>query len=287
MITFRYHLVSLAAVLLALAAGVALGSGLLDDTGSRLSGDDDGPDPALSRFESGYAARTAPALLDGKLSKRSVAVLTLPGARASEATSIVSDLEEAGATVTARGELKAKLLDASERQFAEGVAQESAGDVSGVDAAGGSYARVGAALSRTYLGTAGRPVDDKALAVSAAFDEAGLLSWTKKPSKLADLVVVVAGPGRAEDSGEVLATLATAFDRAGKGVVVAGPARSGEDGGTIAAVRGSNAAGEVSTVDVTDSAAGRVVTALALAKEAGGSSGSWGTARSADGAVPR
>ena len=36
MINFRYHLVSIAAILLALAAGIALGSGPLDDAGSSL-----------------------------------------------------------------------------------------------------------------------------------------------------------------------------------------------------------------------------------------------------------
>jgi hypothetical protein len=37
-ITFRYHLVSVAAILLALAAGIALGSGPLDEAGDTLRG---------------------------------------------------------------------------------------------------------------------------------------------------------------------------------------------------------------------------------------------------------
>ncbi|MEH3034753.1 MAG: copper transporter [Aeromicrobium erythreum] len=287
MITFRYHLVSLAAVLLALAAGVTLGSGLLQDTGDRLSGDSTGADPALSRFEAGYAARTGPDLLDGTLSKRSVAVLSLPGARAAEVSSVVADLRSAGATVTARGELTGKLLDSSERQFAESVAQESAGDVQGVDSTGSSYSRVGAALGRAFLGKAGGAVDGTATSISTAFDEAGLLSWSSKPSRMADLTVVVAGPSRAGDGAEVVEQLAAAFDRSGKGVVVAGPSASSEDGGLVAGLRGAGVDDRVSTVDVTDSAAGRVVTVLALASEAAGRSGSWGTSRSADGAVPR
>ena len=54
----------------------------------------------------------------------------------------------------------------------------------------------------------------------------------------------------------------------------------------LAALRDSDAASQVSTVDVTDTAAGRVVVALALAREAEGQSGSWGTSRSADGPLP-
>jgi hypothetical protein len=65
-INFRYHLVSIAAVLLALAAGIALGSGPLDDATSGLtenSRSDTAADPALARFETGYAGLTSGALL--------------------------------------------------------------------------------------------------------------------------------------------------------------------------------------------------------------------------------
>jgi hypothetical protein len=69
--------------------------------------------------------------------------------------------------------------------------------------------------------------------------------------------------------------------------VLAGPSTSSQDGGVLAELRDSDAATQVSTVDVTDTAAGRVVVALALASEADGQTGSWGTARSADGSLPR
>ena len=80
--------------------------------------------------------------------------------------------------------------------------------------------------------------------------------------------------------------MAGALDASGKGVVVAGPSSSSTDGGIVKAVRDSDATSSVSTVDVTDLAAGRVVTVLAAAKEATGLSGSWGTSRSADGGLP-
>ena len=99
--------------------------------------------------------------------------------------------------------------------------------------------------------------------------------------------MIVSGPGRAGDSGSVSAQMAKAIDAAGKGAVLAGPSTSSQDGGVLAELRDSDAASQVSTVDVTDTAAGRVVVALALAREAKGQSGSWGTSRSADGAVPR
>jgi hypothetical protein len=288
-ISFRYHLVSIAAVLLALAAGVALGAGPLDDN-TVLSGDSTAgtsADPAIARFESGYAARTSGALLKDALKGRSVVVMTLPGARAEETKDIRADIEKAGAGVTGEVQLTSKLIDPANRQFAEGVAQQSASDVEGVTDAGESYGRIGAALGRSVLGDSGKNLDSTATTISSAFAEGKLITNTAKPEKFATLAVVVSGPGRAGDSGSVAAQLAKALDGAGGGAVLAGPSTSSQDGGVLAELRDSDAASQVSTVDVTDTAAGRVVVALALAREDKGQSGSWGTSRSADGAVPR
>lgn len=289
MISFRYHLVSIAAVLLALAAGVALGAGPLDDNTVLSGGEGSGSsaDPAIARFESGYAARTSGALLKDALKGRSVVVMTLPGARAEETKDIRADIEKAGADVTGEVQLTSKLVDPANRQFAEGVAQQSASDVKGVTDAGESYGRIGAALARSVLGDQGKKLDTTATTISSAFGEGKLVSYSAKPEQFATLAVVVSGPGRAGDSGSVAAQLSKAVDGAGGGAVLAGPSTSSQDGGVLATLRDSDAASQVSTVDVTDTAAGRVVVALALAREAKGQSGSWGTSRSADGAVPR
>ncbi|KQY58934.1 hypothetical protein ASD11_04745 [Aeromicrobium sp. Root495] len=284
MISFRYHLVSIAAVLIALAAGVALGAGLLDDAGSELSGSDDSTDPALARFDEGYAARTAPALLGDKLAKHSVVVLTLPGADEGQVADVVADVKKAGGSVTGQGVLTAKLLDPANRQFAESVAQQAASDA-GVTLSGESYAQVGEALGRSVAGKVDASLDDKAAAVDAAMVEAKLVTWKNKPSKAADLAVVVSGSSRAGGSGPVLAALAQGLDGAGAGTVVAGPTASSREEGYVAEVRDADS--PVSTVDVTDAAAGPVVVALALAREASGNNGAWGTSRSADGALPR
>ncbi len=111
---------------------------------------------------------------------------------------------------------------------------------------------------------------------------------TKAPAKVATLAVLVTGPERAggSDQSGVIAALAGALNGNGKGVVVAGPSSSSTDGGAVKAVRDSDFATEVSTVDVTDTAAGRVVTALVAAAQADGQPGAWGTSRSGSGAVP-
>jgi hypothetical protein len=282
MITFRYHLVSVAAVLLALAAGVALGAGVLDE---RLTAPADdaapsGGDSALVSFEDGYAARTAPGLIDGTLDDRTVVVLTLPGARDGEVAGIRRDLERAGATVTGTVGLTAKVLDPANRQFSESVAQESAPDVTGE-----GYARVGAALGRSLLGRSGADLDETARTVASAFDEGGLTDAEQAPDAFASLAVVVTGPSRAGDGAEVLSGLVRSLAGSGSGVLVAGPSTASRDGGAVDVVRRD--ASQVSTVDVTDTSAGRAVTALALARVAAGESGAWGTSRSSDGPVPQ
>ncbi len=292
MINFRYHLVSVAAILLALAAGIALGSGPLDDASSSLGGDKSSAavtDPAVVSFESAYAARTSTSLFKDALKGQSVVVITLPGASAAEAKSVSTLLSQSEAEVTGQIELTSKLLSPANRQFAEGVAQQAGADVPGVGEAGDSYGRIGAALGRSILATKTAALDPTASTIRSAFAEGQLITLTSAPSKLATLAVVITGPkaSSSSDQGTVVAAMAAALDAAGKGVVVAGPASSSTDGGIVKAVRDSDAASSVSTVDVSDVAAGRVVTVLAAAREAAGQSGAWGTSRSADGGLPK
>ena len=292
MINFRFHLVSIAAILIALAAGVALGSGPLDDTGDSLRGEatasQKAVDPAVAAFESGYAGRTSAALLNGKLKGQTIVVLTVPGTSATEAKGVTSNLQAAGAEVTGEVALTSKLLDASGRQFAEGVAQQSAQDVPGVSASGDSYGRIGAALGRALLADQPAAPDETAGTIRSAFAEGKLITLTAAPKKLATLAVLVSGPERTggSDQSGVIAALAGALNGTGKGVVVAGPSSSSTDGGAVKAVRESDFATEVSTVDVTDTASGRVVTALVAAAQASGQPGAWGTSRSGSGAIP-
>ncbi|GAA2069623.1 copper transporter MctB [Aeromicrobium halocynthiae] len=285
MISFRYHLVSVAAVFVALSLGLVLGSGYLAQSVSTAGGGGQDGDEGLTSFEDGFAARTVPGLVDGTLEDRTVVVLTMPSARAEEVDPLVETLEAAGATVTGRGALSSTLVDPANRQFAESVAEESATDVESVTAAGDAYTRVGAALARSVVGEGAR--DDQARTISSAFVEGELLSWESEPSDAADLVVVVAGPGRSGDAASALGPMLTAIDSASTATLLAGPSRSSLDGGLVAAIRDSDVAGEISTVDVLDTAAGRGVATLALARAAADDNGDWGTDRSADGAVPQ
>lgn len=292
MINFRYHLVSIAAVLLALAAGVALGAGLLDEGAESVTGTqptEQQVDPGLTAFENAYAARTAGALTKNRLKGQSIVVLTVPGSNAAEVKGVTAELQSAGAEVTGQVNLTSKLLASSGRQFAEGVAQQSAQDVPGVSSAGDSYGRIGAALGRAFVADKAAATDQTAATIRSAFAEGKLITMRAAPKKLATMTVLVTGPRRGgqADQSNVIAALASALKADGRGIVVAGPSSSSDDGGAVKAVRDGDSATEISTVDVTDTAAGRIVTALVASTQAKGQPGAWGTSRSSSGAVPK
>ena len=106
-----------------------------------------------------------------------------------------------------------------------------------------------------------------------------------------DLAVVVsAGPVAGADPAPRLATLTalvSSLDNAGRGVVVAGGSAAAGSTGLIGAVRADQGlASAVSSVDDADRPVGQVATVFALAQEAAGRSGQYGTAAGAEGPFP-
>jgi hypothetical protein len=286
-INLRYHVISLAAVLLALAAGIAVGAGLLDESDAAATASDANQaevSPAVTGFDAGYASLTSPGLLRDKLKNRTVLLVTTPGARDNEVDSLIENLTTSGARVTGQVGLTTKLLSPSNRQFVEGVATQS--DPEAADASS-DYDKIGTAIARGYLTKGNGSIDETARTIRSAFVEGGLLEPEQDPETSAQLALIVSGPSGASAGGEgtVVSSIVTSLDAGSQGVAVAGPVSSGESG-VVNAVRGSDAAANVSTIDVTDTGTGRVAAILGLVREAAGQSGAWGTSRAADGPVP-
>ncbi|MDO9380191.1 MAG: copper transporter [Nocardioidaceae bacterium] len=296
MIDFRYHIVSLVAVFLALAVGVTLGAGLLggalstdlasSDTGSSRA--QSTTDRQVEQFQAGFADGVAPALLEDRLAGQGVAVFVLPGADGATVRGVSEDVVAAGGKVTAQVSVTSKLVDPSGRQFAEGVADQSLSGVEGVSADGESYDRVGTALARAYLVDADAPVavDESATTIASAFTESGLATAEKAPAQRGTLAVVVAGDPDGSGTGDVVAAVAGGLDAASKGVVVAGTPASARGDGAVAGIRGGDDAAAVSTVDTAETAAGAAVTVLALREQSDGSAGQYGAVDATDGAMP-
>ncbi|MGP0023577.1 MAG: copper transporter [Streptosporangiaceae bacterium] len=127
MIDFRYHLVSIVAVFLALAVGIVLGStelrgaaiSALDQTSNALSSKlnaADNENSALQQQVNGdrsFAQAAEPVLLAHLLEGRRVVVITAPGAPNTVVSGITTALGDAGATVSGQVALSAKFADTS------------------------------------------------------------------------------------------------------------------------------------------------------------------------------
>jgi Copper transport outer membrane protein, MctB len=128
-IDFRYHLVSIVAVFLALAIGIVLGStelqgptyNLLNQTTAKLQNELDQAssqrDAAQQQADLGenYAQAVEPVVLHNLLAGQRLLIITEPGAPASVVTAISNAAtQDAGATVTGQIALQPKFFDNSD-----------------------------------------------------------------------------------------------------------------------------------------------------------------------------
>jgi Copper transport outer membrane protein, MctB len=128
-IDFRYHLVSIVAVFLALAIGIVLGStelqgpayNFLNQTTAKLQNEYDQAssqrDVAQQQADLGenYAQAVEPVVLHNLLAGQRLLIITEPGAPASVVTAISNAAtQDAGATVTGQIALQAKFFDNSD-----------------------------------------------------------------------------------------------------------------------------------------------------------------------------
>ncbi|WP_337063266.1 copper transporter [Kineococcus sp. G2] len=314
MIDFRYHVISLVSVFLALAVGIVLGAGPLNEgisTGitdqvrqlteerEQLRAERDEA-LAVGEAQDAWAEAVAPAVVERQLGGRTVAVVQLPGADASTTDAAVEVLREAGATVPALVTVQDDWTDEAQ----EGAREELAADLAERLAADGGTAVTGeapevlaAALSRALVtgDLAQTVVDDPARTeLLTALADAGLVEVDGEVTQRSTLVLLVAGPpdadasdARAEADTAAWAALAEQLDERSAGAVVAGPTESSEAGGAVAAVRAvDEIAEQVSTVGDLDTAIGRVNVVLALREQLADRSGHYGTGPGATSVSP-
>ena len=307
MITFRYHVISLVAVLLALAVGIALGGGPLQRTaGESATSDSESLVATQSRlnllletagFADAYAEETAGQVLARALDGRAVTLLTLPGADDADAQQLTRMVGRAGGSVTARAAIDEKLLDVGERQLVSELATQLADSVGKAvempaDVTGYDQLAVLVAHALSSANDEGGAPDEAAESILAGLETAGLITVTGDVGARGSLVLVLTGepygsPDDRQGAGSILSTLVSGLDQRSDGVVVAGPVESSAEDGLVGTVRADPAtANEISTVDAVERTAGAVVAVLALRAEAGGTSGHYGTGAAGDGAVP-
>jgi Copper transport outer membrane protein, MctB len=308
-ITFRYHIVSIVSVFLALAVGIVLGSGPLqgreDDTlvnqvdsdrqtKSDLQGEIAGL-RAGNTVTDEFAAIVAPKLVGNTLRRRSVVVVVLPTASASDVSALRKLVAVAGGSVGGTVRVAPALVDVSDKQLVDELGTRLAARAPGVrvPASAGPYERMGALVGRA-VGAArrgGAPMDTGATSILAGLKAAGLMSTDGALTRRGDLVLFVTGPGQGGSAAQrgastIVTSLVEAVDGATAGAVLAGPVAAAGAQGQLAAVRAdSRTARDVSTVDSLGRTAGQVVTVMALVGQAAGRTGHYG-ADAPDGAMP-
>ena len=286
MISYRHHVVSLVAVFLALAAGVALGGGPLSDlardpaTSSARATVQRQEAQRVASFGDDFATAGAAALYDGRLKDQSVSILTLPGADADVVSGLADQVARAGGTVAGTYDAKPVLVDASEKSLVDTMGSQlmtTLGD-DAVSADASTYPRLGELIGLALAAPDGALKDATSIRQSLA--GADLLS-SPADAQRTPLVLVVLGD---DVDDAILSGLLSGLAAKATGVVVAGDAASGVDG-DLRALREEPVADDVTTIDGVDVVVGQVTAVLALARSLEVSGGAFGASGS-DGAVP-
>jgi Copper transport outer membrane protein, MctB len=305
-INFRYHVVSLTAVFLALAIGLVVGTAALNgpvadslknqvDTlrndNSNLRGQVTQLKDEVNREED-FAVEAAPALVGGKLAGRNLLVLVLPGGD-EYADKVVSMLAVARAKVTARVTVSDKFLAPENGvellDYAEGASQPSV-TAAGLPLNSDGVETSSALLAKALLAQSNPVAPNDLTAVLSAYSSGGYLTVADGAAPGAEAAVVVSGqPAIDKDAAKKnqnALTLTTQFGLA-KPLIVAGSGIG--EGNLVREVRADpTLAKAISTVDNAATAQGQLVTALAVVERlAHGKVGQYGLGTGATSLMPK
>ena len=307
MINFRYHVVSLTAVFLALAIGLVVGTAALNGPAAdalneninalRKSNQQYRDQIASMQKEQSrkddYVAESAPYLLTSKLAGHRVVVVVLPGNGRDYAKGISTQLTAAGAKITGTVALNDKIVDPENStelmELSEKVLPPSIPATS-LPSNSDAVETASALLASVLMDRSPAVPAADMSAVLTAFNKAGYLSVDGKVSGPAEAVVMVSGmpytDTAASDKNNNVQTAVVQFDKAGS-IVVAGVL--GGDGNVITGVREDPAlVKSVSTVDDASTLQGQVVSALAAWEQlVQGKTGQYGVGSGATSLMPK
>lgn len=313
MVDFRYHLVTIIAIFLALALGIVVGTTALNGpvleglrrSNAALISEKRSLESEVRDLEGeveiadDFTRLLSADLVGGRLQGQGVLLVLTPGADRQTAEQLSTFLTDAGAQVTGRLTVQPALLDPEQRQLVDDLVAQVV--PSGLDLPEGpAVARAAAELAAALLV---RPsVDplerDAAQQVVSAFEEAGLVELTdEEEGQLvpATAAVLLTGPAPDEEQpdetrqSELEGQLALARELEGRsgGAVVAGPSEASLDGGLVRALRAdSGLDGSVSSVDNVHRALGKVAVVRALEEQLRGGAGRYGGGAGASAPVP-
>jgi hypothetical protein len=301
MIDFRYHLVSIVAVFLALGLGLLVGATALQP--SALGGLYKLSQQERQQIASALAANrqltrqidsndqfaqtVAPQLLDQLLAGERVVVVEAPGASGQVISGVDQALAQAGAAVSGHVQLQSKFFDTSpstEQQLSQ-LAQQFA--PAGTSPHGSPVAQASQVIADAILTKdgPGQPVagqrDATSVALLSGFGAGGFLNVAGHPDARATLAVEILpdspqSTSISDPQSQRLVTLAQLLNLTGQGTVVAGSVAGSGPGSAIDVMRNDGRAGHLSSVDNADHTIGQIVVAQALYEQLRGVSGSYG-----------
>jgi hypothetical protein len=302
-INFRYHIVSLMAVFLALAVGIAVGVSLSPSVSEGLN-QQAAQDRkqvtelrteldrvnALDQYREAWAQRAGQQIGVNALSGVAVAVVSMPDAPAGVVQALGDAVQASGGTVVRSVKVATRVFDTARADEVNATLAPFAEQV-GLDDTMSPATRFGHVLSWSIAAKAPQARDERAVAMGDALQKAGYATLSKDSSRQAELVLVVTAPASDPQAAPALLQAHVQADiglrvHAG-GLVVAGPDSDGISGTDVLAVRTNGDAADVlSTVDVADLPSGVTTTVLAGQEQLLGRQGHYGALSRADAPMP-
>jgi hypothetical protein len=305
-INFRYHVVSLTAVFLALAIGLVVGTAALNgpvvdtlkDRVDALSKDNGNYRDQANQYRDelgrtqDFAKELAPALLTGKLTARKILIVVLPSGQ-DYAEGVAEMLKVAGATITGTVTVQDKFVDpanAFELLDLSNKASQPTVNTDGLPVNSDGVETASALLGVALLQKATPVSAGDLTAVLTAFAEPGYIDVSDKIVPGAEATVVVSGlPPVDRDAAKKNQNAVTLTDQFAKHrpLVVGGNGIG--DGNLVAEIRGDpKLVKSISTVDFVTTAQGQLATALTVVERlVAGKVGQYGLSAGATSQVPK
>ncbi|MEA2433216.1 MAG: hypothetical protein QOG54_673 [Actinomycetota bacterium] len=309
MIDFRYHLISLIAVFLALGLGILMGSVVLDEQlvnrlNDRVNGLSTSLDERRAEVEDlrttmdtfqDYAQATQAQLISGELAGDQIVAITFEGTDGSVVDAISDSIDTAGGTVVSRLTLTDRfaLRDQAERDQLALILRSTSGTAAELrDEAGTDLGlRAAAAASQRDLPRGSFSPDERLEGLIDELQEAGFLGLSRTtPNQTvppgASFVIVGGGADPLPWKATSLA-VALGNSIADLGVTVTAAEPSNSVWQFVDAFRSDGkASAQVSTVDHADTVPGRVALVLALKAALNGQTGHYGADSGASSVLP-
>jgi hypothetical protein len=279
MINFRYHIVSLMAVFIALSVGIAVGVSLGPsvDQGLLRQAEQDRKQVAelraelnrrnaLDEYREAYDEQAGQPVIQGALNGVRVAVVTMPDAPGRVVTDVSAAVAAAGGSVVREVQVRPAAFDPAKA----GEVTEALGSLAvrvPLNDEMTQAEKIGAALARSIASPQVEDRDELAIALGDALSDAGFVAINGGSAAQAQLVLVVAAEATDPPVTSTVLSSHVEFDvalKARAGVVLAGPNSAQIEGTDVLAARTDpKGSSLLSTVDVADLSSGVVTTVLA------------------------